>query len=665
MNGIIRTDTDVDELRGTVGQLARQVMLQQLFLEERIRSDGDSGIKQCRINNEGTKTYHIPSISSKKGITALHDHSNHIRTIGLGEFIAVLNGVEFRTRHNDFLLRMPSKTSRNFLETEDIPYPDVPPEVTSKPTVHQQMKEMREWFRAWHNQNYKKRDYRKYFKPVLCYLEGTWIDEDNTDILEPFKSDRHWLDASSFRDLQNKIIFTSYGGRKSSLENFAWLPTTIMDVVNGTIPKYAQWIYRIACHPLKRDIPTSRFRLLDDLSVRMMYLKTMDQQKLSRKARFQLNPRDSKTWRDKLVSNWELIDDLMGEVPGMDNYGGNLTDEAFDNPAMELLKDGKVNTAYYNRWWKEEKLGAMGLSLRKRAFSDRNLFMAMTSQSAVSGKSLIDCQEDLEDSAEVCRSDNQKWSYAIPLEVIYMTPLSKWNPYNIQYNGDADKDPEAAYVTENDIRFGGITASTAYNGTNSKFFYQTPASFFEGRVVDADKADTFRGSVGVLDKNGIVRAVTSSGIRALLPNIPGIGIIRQRYPIMPLHNEGNGIWKELDSLKDIVLEHSRYLKMYRELPKGEVIETKQEKGVILELSPATKPNPGPHIHRIELSPEDVTLLKSGRPVVMITTEESSHSHMVTISYKSWKKNPWIMFRCDGEKECWDGHRDLYLVKDGQ
>jgi hypothetical protein len=60
--------------------------------------------------------------------------------------------------------------------------------------------------------------------------------------------------------------------------------------------------------------------------------------------------------------------------------------------------------------------------------------MAMTSQPAVAGKSLIDCQEDLEDSAEVCRSDNQKWSYAIPLEVIYMTPLSKWNPYNIQYN---------------------------------------------------------------------------------------------------------------------------------------------------------------------------------------------------------------------------------------
>jgi hypothetical protein len=77
----------------------------------------------------------------------------------------------------------------------------------------------------------------------------------------------------------------------------------------------------------------------------MMYLKTMDQQKLSRKARFQLNPPDSKTWRDKLVSNWELIDDLMGEVPGMDNYGGNLTDEAFDNPAMELLKADPRNVS--------------------------------------------------------------------------------------------------------------------------------------------------------------------------------------------------------------------------------------------------------------------------------------------------------------------------------
>ena len=37
-------------LQMDVHQLARQMMLQQLFVEERIRSDGDSGIKQVIIN---------------------------------------------------------------------------------------------------------------------------------------------------------------------------------------------------------------------------------------------------------------------------------------------------------------------------------------------------------------------------------------------------------------------------------------------------------------------------------------------------------------------------------------------------------------------------------------------------------------------------------------
>ena len=38
----------VDYLEKVVGGMARQMMLQQLFVEERIRSDGDSGLKQIR-----------------------------------------------------------------------------------------------------------------------------------------------------------------------------------------------------------------------------------------------------------------------------------------------------------------------------------------------------------------------------------------------------------------------------------------------------------------------------------------------------------------------------------------------------------------------------------------------------------------------------------------
>ena len=41
-------------------------------------------------------------------MASIHDHANNIRTVGMGEFVAVLNGVEFRTRHNDYRLYMPS-----------------------------------------------------------------------------------------------------------------------------------------------------------------------------------------------------------------------------------------------------------------------------------------------------------------------------------------------------------------------------------------------------------------------------------------------------------------------------------------------------------------------------------------------------------------------------
>ena len=39
----------IDYLEKVIGGMARQMMLQQLFVEERIRSDGDSGLKQIRL----------------------------------------------------------------------------------------------------------------------------------------------------------------------------------------------------------------------------------------------------------------------------------------------------------------------------------------------------------------------------------------------------------------------------------------------------------------------------------------------------------------------------------------------------------------------------------------------------------------------------------------
>ncbi|KAK3761898.1 hypothetical protein RRG08_060630 [Elysia crispata] len=203
-----------------------------------------------------------------------------------GEFVAVMNGVDFRTRHNDCKFKMAANT-KDFNKVQDVPFPDVPPAVKNKRTIQEQIDEMRLWFKAFKDQDHSVRDYRKYFKPNLCYLEGGWTLNSKT-LDEPFQSDRHQLDASSWFDLQEKIRWTSYAGSKSNLENFAFLPTMMYNITEG-IPQYAQWNYRILCHPLKQDVPTSYLKVQDDLSTRLRRKYRWDKIEGTRSARFKIN----------------------------------------------------------------------------------------------------------------------------------------------------------------------------------------------------------------------------------------------------------------------------------------------------------------------------------------------------------------------------------------
>ena len=462
-----KLSAEMESFRKILGALSRQVMLQQMFVEERIRSDGDSGVKQVRLGSEGTRNYFSDTHGNSRRLMSIHEHANNIRTVGLGEFIGVLNGVEFRTRHNDYRLYMANKTSKDYHATEPIPFPEVPPEVTNKATVDGQIVEMREWFKAWKSQNHTVRDYRKYFKPVLCYLEGAWTTATK-DIDEPFESDRHFIDAKTWFDLQEKVRFTSYTGRKDNLENFSFLPTTIMEIINGTIPVFAQWNYRILCHPLSRDVPLNRFRVVDDLHARLPARRKYEEEANTRAARFQLNPRDSDTWGNERYNNpkFTLLDELMSEIPGKDNYQGNLTDEAFALPAhtIDPKKSGKLNVAYYHRWFKVMEKDAMGQSVRHRGYADENLFMAMTTQPKVAGMKLTTCKG--RKWRQKCNTISQKFSYAIPLEIIYMTPLNRWNPFDLEYKG-SERTPYGKTVYLGG-RFGGRTPEKAYNGTNSK-----------------------------------------------------------------------------------------------------------------------------------------------------------------------------------------------------
>jgi hypothetical protein len=302
-------------VKKTIGTMARQMMLQQLFVEERIRSDADSGVKQIRHFREGTRNYFAATHTSAASVLAIHDHSNNDRTVGMGEFIGVLNGVEFRTRHNDYRLYMPHKTSSQLHATQNIPFPEVPPEVTKKSTVKEQVEEMRQWFKAWKDQDHSVRDYRKYFRPVICYLEGAWTAASKGKIDEPFESDRHFIDASSWFDLQEKIRFTSYTGRKDDLENFSFLPTTIMNVTDDGVPQFAQWNYRILCHPISRDLPLNRLRVVDELGSRISAKRTYKEHSNTRAARFQINPIDTDKWTERENRNrFNLLDELMSEV---------------------------------------------------------------------------------------------------------------------------------------------------------------------------------------------------------------------------------------------------------------------------------------------------------------------------------------------------------------
>ena len=423
-----------------------------------------------------------------------------------------MNGVEFRTRHNDYKLRMPSKTKNTYNALEDLPFPDVPPSVLSKHNISEQIVEMRKYFEAFHKQDKRIRNYVPYFKPVLCYLEGGWTTNTKT-LSEPFQSDRHFIDASSWFDLQEKVRFTSYTGGKSNNENFSFLPTTIVNVTEHGQPIYAQWNYRIACHPIQTQLQLRDFQLVDDLATRMRFRKNFTQFGRTRAARFRLAGYHGRNYDADLEYGnftdygfgYSLLDHIMYEIPGKENYKGYMRDQAFD--LLKYRMDTKTNTvlnaARYHRYYKVLQKGAMGLTVRRRGYADRNLWVATTNHPNIAEMEAKDCPYDVHVHRRVCHSYKSRTTYAIPLEIIWTTPLSKWNPYNLTIFDFKHR----ASVTAGG-RNGGTDKATAYNGTAFDHYYITPAEFYHPGEVARDPADTARNTVGVLDQQGNVSCVS-------------------------------------------------------------------------------------------------------------------------------------------------------------
>lgn len=359
---------------------------------------------------------------------------------------------------------------------------------------------------------------------------------------------------------------------------------------------------------------------------------------------------DRDRWDERPIE-YELLDKLMEEIPGKNNYAGKLYDAGFDSEILNYDGKSKKDVSRYHRWFKLSGKDAMGLSKAHRGYADSYMFAAMTTQDEIAGMTYKKCKKrKLKGKVvETCTYTEQKWTFAIPLEIIYLTPLYQWNPYGIPYKGVSSSN-EGKTVNAGD-RSGSCTdqADRAFNGTNSRIYYLTPSSFFSNSEVEPDKADTTLGDACVLDGQGVKRVVRASGTRVFLPTIEGVGVLRTRYPIFPVHGEGSGAWKEVNALRDVVMNEEK-----RKIMEWNTDTNIPSEDLELQMSISQNSKVLPHTHFVTLSSYQVKDLQNGYKVTVETTEREGHSHSLTLS-----QNPFtgqISYeKCSNKRLCPDRH----------
>jgi len=551
----------INVLKNLLAETSRHVMLQQVQTEHDLRSRGSSAVTRVRAYSDGTHNYDADGGIGNGGILASHDHPNFHRKMGLGEFGAVLNGIRFDTRHNDYKIMKPAANANAlYNELEEVDYPDVPQSVLDQPTVEEQIYEMQQYFKAFKLQDKTIRDYSDYFKPVLCYLEGAWI-KDTEVIEEFFDSDRHSLHAETWKEQFDAQVFRANSGKKHVKENVPFLPTKIVDVkvdsLNGiSYPVYANFEYRIACQPMSGEVPTERFLLDVDESILQKFAKGKksaeeEELRFKRMGHFKVNGISQESWdfnaeRGRTQTppsggmRWNFLDQMMEQVPGKNGPHADFKDDSFHILTSKYDdRDAELNTGFYSRFFSYDHADAMGRQQQMRGYSDLNLWAAMTTHDKVAGYRICQSEdESVQDTIEQCWE--QKWTYAIPLEIIYLSPLENWNPYNLQMF-----DRASTFHEMNEGQDGSV--ELPYQGYTEKGqFVKVPQEFFNGNS-GRDLADTGR-AYYVQTSEG-VHAVTSSGTRVITDPIGDeVGPVRLRWPIFPVHDRSSLAFREVTAL---------------------------------------------------------------------------------------------------------------------
>ena len=420
-----------------------------------------------------------------------------------------------------------------------------------------------------------------------------------------------------------KSSFTSYSGTKSKDENLAHLPTAIIDFTDNKEPIFAQWNYRILCHPLGSNLPTSYFKPIFEIAAQNMTRRTNDDYVNSTSARFDLEGIDVYGTRTGRVARYTYLDSIMEEIPGMDNYNSWVSTSGFDADIVSAnpkKATSKLNEGYYHRAYNLKQTDAMGINTAQRGYSDR-YYIAFTTQEKVAGTSYTD------KSQQPSRKKTAQATFAIPLEVIYLTPLSTWNPYNISHMDT---------IGTSNNEDGSLEHPFTYSLPNR--YSRTPDAFFKNNIT-SEKAAYYKPTP---NSNPVL--MRNSGIRTFLPEIPGVNNpIRLRYPIMPVHGEGSAIWKKLNAMLDTVK-----------------FDSARERTVDYYATNSNR-NGTKHTHVFEASKSDLSALKNGiSKSIIVTTERSQgHTHQLKIIFTN---STYYISECDGQGPnaifndfCFDGH----------
>ncbi|KAK3761897.1 hypothetical protein RRG08_060629 [Elysia crispata] len=258
----------------------------------------------------------------------------------------------------------------------------------------------------------------------------------------------------------------------------------------------------------------------------------------------------------------------------------------------------------------------MGLQINHRGFRDENMWMALTTQKNIMPLTVKRCQ------GRSCTWETRRVTYALPLEMIYSTPLSNWNPYNHEFQQES--------IVSKNGRNGQANAAKAFNGTSFRHFYRTPVEFYHGGTSERDAADTARNGAGVLDSKGDIKQCAPTGFRIMTPSIDGVGAVRIRYPIFPVHSEGSTVGMEIEAVKRAVMQMSTYSYLYEEVPLGQPLPVDED--VTFHVRDTYRNPPGLHGHEFTITAAEHKAMLNGTDQQVTTSYNLGHNHQLTVYY---------------------------------